>query len=259
VQVREGSGKVDKINIGRLISAIGLRGKRIAPPETYDLPKFKVFSDALEAVSIGAGVPAPPLTVTQYPQPQAYCPSRARNEAIVVTTGLIEFDMTDHQIEAIMAIVLCQKILRKRCRISDNSDEIPVSMNPLLEEIGLDKIIAASILSEPAFRSRQDTCEFLLMADTMAVNLTHNPQAASEAIKKFVQAWACASVPELIELDDSKKFPNAVVLMPASEFEGKVYNFRLENLRKLAAGVWQPGSEIRDGRTVYSPEMWNRD
>jgi hypothetical protein len=161
-------------------------------PDLYDPAKYKLFSDSLEAASIGAGVPSPELFVTLFPWPVAYATDKAGltindflfkfgtrehfdKMAIVVSKELLESDLSNSEAEAIVADVLARMVL------SPGQNVRNTSTGHLAKEVQLDPAILEKLKRES---DDIDGLEQILIQDTWAARLTGQPGALKSAIIK---------------------------------------------------------------------------
>jgi len=175
-------------------------------PGAYDPLKFKLFKDHLSALSLGAGIEAPPIAVVRFgagdiPMALAYCTDLGResfNEmawaergvhvelkieqpVLVVTEQLLATSLTGHEAEAIVANLLAKLILN------------PVTVVSTIGAGGMEWIEeqAKKLALDPGILTRardalgdKAVALTVLLQDAWAVRLTSQPDALKSAIQK---------------------------------------------------------------------------
>lgn len=228
----------------------------------YDEAIYKKFFDALEAVSIGAGVRPPPLYVNSLSSPQAYL-DPVQPGVLLISNELLSAEWTDQEIEVIVAVLLGKNLIG----ISSEASA-PGFYDHKVKEYGLNSTLVGWVRAD--FMDDR-MCLYLLLADAFAARLTGQPQALSRAIKK-----------NQILLDKRKPvvrprgvWPRFLFVEPPSNIKGnmpgwlfphpfentqkvrdRIIELRLENLEQIEAGGRQPYEELRDGRRLTKPEGW---
>src|SRR5450759_1727818 len=110
------------------------RGRDIVTTTDYDEQRYKLFNDALGAVSIGMGMPTPPpLMVFDIAPPNAFNATVERQHVVAVTPSLLRAELAGPEVEAIMAVAAARHVFLLR---EDNSGRVPDDQKPL----GLDDL-----------------------------------------------------------------------------------------------------------------------
>ncbi|MHB8895323.1 MAG: hypothetical protein ACYC99_09140, partial [Candidatus Geothermincolia bacterium] len=110
----------------------GHRSSAVLGPGAFDAAKFKKYRDYLDAVSIGAGISAPGLVVTDLAAPLAYVHPRY---GIAVTSELLEADLCAGDIESIVAVLMARMILDRESETPGNYFDRQVKELELNESI----------------------------------------------------------------------------------------------------------------------------
>ena len=103
--------------------AIRLRKAWVLEDNAYDAGDFKKFKDALDAVSLGSGVQAPALVVTDTAAPLAYVVDYPSTKEIAVTSQMIALDLTSSEIEAMAAVLLSKTITTTPSNLRKAADD----------------------------------------------------------------------------------------------------------------------------------------
>ncbi|MFH1149169.1 MAG: hypothetical protein V1748_01710 [Actinomycetota bacterium] len=215
------------------VSRFSGRGRRVA--DSYSTKRCHRFREAFDAVSIGLGIQAPPLEVMDLPSPNAYVLPGGRG--LAVTPTLLEQDMSDQQVEAVMAAILARLILMPK-------PAVPLQRRGSVEEgpVLSDEIRHRYALGANEYMNRPG-----VLADTLAARITGNPRALIEAIVQV--SWLV-----------KKKRVTPFGVRPAMMFirpSMAGVQERVESLEGLEKGMRRPYHEVRDGRPTAMPEAWD--
>jgi hypothetical protein len=240
------------------------------PTGSFDSTKYTRFKDSLDAVSLGAGVKVPKLFVIDSPLAVGYVTNvgagwtaeRARyGLAMVITSALLEADLTAHEVEAIVACLLAKKVLyfeRKKptwAHIKLMSEEVSLSENTM---IALEDEFPFSV--HPAL---------IIIEDTWAARLTGEPGALKSAILKsiellqsnpvraahadpavFVQPphiWKQDGRSVLLRVENHPDPPERLSLMDMAKKLGRLQEIRVANLELMEQGTRQPHQSVERG------------
>lgn len=237
------------------------RSSTVLREGSFDPAKYKKYRDYLDAVSIGAGVRAPALVVTDLATPLAYVHPR---HGMAVTNELLEADLDAADIESIVAVLLARQI------IDEGTDDEPrQAFEDNARKLGVNKSLVEIVRYEFVDDRK---CLFHLLADTYAARLIGQPAAVKAAIME------CDAM-----LEGNPRRPHGVeprfifvepplarqrnlmqvtyMFVPAdvrnfNEYRDRVMQLRLENLDMLKLGARQPYEEVRGGLPVTQPPGW---
>ncbi|HEY5492968.1 MAG TPA: hypothetical protein VIK15_00115 [Candidatus Anoxymicrobiaceae bacterium] len=225
----------------------GFHARRVKPMVEYDRTRFNLFLSSMDALSLGLGVQAPPLVVLGVPFPDSYVTGFG-SKAIVVTPSLLELDLTDQEVEAIMAAGLAKMI--------------DLRMVPSWPDIYSELKVEGDIIAEISmFTWDQDSvtrCASVLRADALAARLTGQPGALQSAIVKLhaVFEGVVLSRRRSLHVQFIEIPPSSIFKKPSDKLAEELTRLRLENLERIEAGKRPDFSELRDGRPVVGPKGW---
>ena len=222
--------------------------RRPRPAASYDTTRYNLFRSSLEALSLGVGAEAPALLVMETGFPDSWVDSRTGARVIAVSPVLLSMDLTDQEIEAIVATGLARMIDRRA---------LP-SWPDIYEELDVDADIIGQIQDFTWDSRKAAYCTWALRADALAARLTGQPGALQSAITK-VKA-ALNRVPQRFGYGSQLWFVDPLILGPLTRSSNKVREeltrLRLESLERIEAGKRPDFSELRDGRPVVGPKGW---
>lgn len=226
------------------------RVTRHTPAREFADSRFQFFKSNLETVAIGLGHAPPDLVVVEDASPNAYIvdPRKLRN-VIAVSKPLLALDLTDQQVEAIMAAMLARIVVSES---STGKPDLP-EMRELLPE-------TYSRMLESTWRAGEVLYgDWILRCDGLASKVTGNPLALSQAIDKvhkgvmrmregvnLLSAYLAFVEPPT----DEKRFDRT------AGFSDLLVQIRIENLEHIRTGGRAPFSSVRNGRSVVQPEGW---
>ena len=225
------------------------RVTRHMPTREYDASRLKSFKSNLETVAIGLGQRPPELVVVEDASPNAYIVDPRVKNVIAISTPLLALDLTDQQVEAIMATMLARIIVSESTTGKPDSPE----MRELSPEIYARMQASTWRFGEVWYGN------WILRCDGLASKVTGNPQALSQAIDKVYKGLKRGA--EGVNLTSA---PLAFVEPPTdlkrfdrtAGFSDLLVQIRIENLQYIGTGSWTPFSSVRDGRPVVQPEGW---
>jgi len=225
------------------------RVTRHTPTREFDTARFKLFKSSLETVAIGLGHTPPELVVVEDTSPNAYIVDPRVRNVIAVSKPLLALDLTDQQVEAIMAAMLARIVVSES---STGKPDLP-EMRELLPE-------TYSRMLESTWRAGEVLYgDWILRCDGLASKVTGNPLALSQAIDKVhkgvMRRREGVNLPSaylaFVELPtDEKRFDRT------AGFSDLLVQIRIENLEHIRTGSRTPFSSVRDGRSVVQPEGW---
>ena len=144
----------------------------------FDSSRFKFFKSSLEAVAIGLGHAPPHLVVVKDISPNAYIVDAHLRNEIAVSKSLLSLDLTDQQVEAVMAAMLARMVVSES---STGEQDLP-EMRELSPETYA-RIHASTWRAGEVWYG-----DWVLRCDGLASKVTGNPQALSQAIDNVYKA-----------------------------------------------------------------------
>ena len=213
----------------------------------YSRLRFDAFSSALDAVSLGVGLSAPPLVVLDIPFPDSYVAVVKGKTSIVVTPALLDMALTGQEVEAVMATGLARMI---------DSRDAP-AWRDVHERLKVDSEITERMISfapDVAVRYRS-----MLRADTLAAKITGQPGALRSAMMKFVDAlngYRMSHAGRYRRMAYVEIPPSSVFNKPSDAVNEELIKLRLANFEEIESGKMPDFSVVRDARPVVQPEGW---
>ncbi|MHB8894549.1 MAG: hypothetical protein ACYC99_05125 [Candidatus Geothermincolia bacterium] len=217
--------------------SIALEGDTLEPG-SFDEHKFEMFSNALEAVSLGAGVKGQRVIVVDTPAPLAYLAISEGHSVQAISKELLELDFTGAEIEAVVADLLAKSIVNTASSLRGEARELAVPP-AVMDEI----------------RRHYENMRFdyliFVLADTLAVRITGQPSALKSAIVKCANKLDERKV-RLRDMDESS-WCQILVAPPLDGWNGfwsrrwkEIVKLRVDNLEMIQAGRWHPGVAMMD-------------
>jgi len=201
------------------------QGTGCSPAVRYDEMRFNLFNSTLNSLSIAAGIKPPRLAVMKLPSPNSYGIDSGYTPMICVTPSLLEQELTDQQMEAIMAVAVAKILLGPRGKLPAEKSAPPLEVR----------------------------------ADILAVRITKQPRALEEAIVKVAE-WLTHAPARPRGVTPSRMFLEPPLPGPWNRARNRarleMIKSRLENLEKMERGTWQPFERVRDSKPVTLPTGW---
>ena len=220
---------------------------RLRPVDDYDGTRFERFNDSLAALSLGVGIQAPGLIVMKAGFPDAWVATFGTGHVIAVSPSLLSMDLTDQEVEAIMAASLARMIDKR----------IVPSWPDVYKELDLPPDIMAQA-GDITLSDRASYYIWALRADTLAARLTGQPHTLQSAITKVNEVLE--RMPQRTMYGTQLWFVEPLVVGPfmrsGSKVRMELTRLRLENLERIEVGKVPAFSELRGGRPVVGPKGW---
>ena len=231
-----------------IAAAVGsMRLGRPRPVPVYDVARYNLFRSSLDALSLGVGVQAPGLLVMEPGFPDAWVATFGTGAVIAVSPGLLSMDLSDQEIEGIMAASLARMIDKRMVR----------SWPDVYKELDLPPDIMAQA-GDITLGDRASYCIWALRADTLAARLTGQPHTLQSAITKVNDVLE--RMPQRTMYGTQLWFVEPLVIGPfmrsGSKVRTELTSLRMENLERIEAGQRPAFSELREGRPVVGPKGW---
>jgi len=247
----------------------GRRRRGLVTTEDYDHRRYDIFNNALDAVCLGMGQDAPLVIVVDLPSPNSFNPLFGGKRVVAVTPALLSFDLTQAEVEAVMAVAAAKQAYWERF----DRTGLPGGG---LDEItwGIDK----KEMQKEVWRAGQPgqdalvTCTTILNEDTLAARTTGQPAALASAIRKVASLLEPFPVRMKVPfagpafLEDygvSEELVFVVPPLPAGVWNkfrpaarDELIRLRLENLEAIGAGMRGPHEVIREARPLVDPKGW---
>jgi Zn-dependent protease with chaperone function len=215
---------------------------------TFDQTRLKLFNDSLQAVSLGLGVGAPNLVVLALPVPDLLVTDFGGRKTLALSPQLLELDLTNQEVEAVMATGLAKMI----------DSRIVPSWPDIYEELKVDGDITGQIQSFTWDQNIVTYCTSVLRSDTLAAKITGQPGALQSAITKIHEVVKNSTrIRGRAPVEPFGRLPIAFFnSKKITKLSDELTRLRLENLERIEAGERPDFSELRDGRPVVGPKGW---
>ena len=212
----------------------------------YDTVRFNRFKSALDGVSVGLGIEPPGLIVMDAPFPDSCITTVGGKPSVVVSPELLAMDLTDHEVEAVMATGAAKAVY----------DRMERSWPDVFDEMKVPGDISRRGKNVAWNEKRSSYCSFVLRTDTLAARTTGEPGALRSAIEKVRDA--VVHTPQRVAYVPSDRFVDPP--LTRGKRQNRLYeqlnSLRLENLERMMAGERQAFSELRGGKPVVAPKGW---
>lgn len=197
--------------------------------DDYNRLGYQKFNNALQATSIGAGIPAPDLIVLKIPTPNSIALKKGQSRAVGVTRELLDGDFSSSEAEAIMAhevshIVMGDELTTPNVFTgvggvvlilfaialpffytvgsigSVGIFMISIFLLPIIAIVGIP--LSMYLMMRPYSISSINPYYFHydILADSIAAKLTSNPRALESAIRKVMDS-----------IENSNKMPTQTI------------------------------------------------
>jgi hypothetical protein len=236
----------------------------LATTSDYDHHHYGLFKRALDAVSLGMGIGAPPLFVVELEHTNSFNTDFSDGEAVAVTPSLLSADLAEAEVEAVMAVAAAKNVYCARGYLPGRlGSEAPLGLG---EPLGIER---KELRRKWGGSVAIDTYALLLREDTLAARTTGQPSALISAIRKVASLLEHSPVrlkltPTLC-LEGYGVPPKSIFVSPPVSRWNTYYTpkgrdetirLRLENLAAIEAALRTPDEIIRNGKPLVEPQEW---